>query len=70
MPRYNFNVKTRVDTLDEEGIEFASLGEAKAFAEANAHFMVAEEMRHERRFSPDHAIEITSANGTLLHSVR
>ena len=70
MPHYHFDVHTSVEARDEEGIDFADLAEAKAFAMKNAHFMAVEEMRRDRRFSPNHSIKITGGDGVVLHSVR
>ena len=70
MAHYFFHVHTNGEARDEEGTDFPTLAEAKAYAATNAHFPAVEEMRRDRRFSPNHSIRITGADGVLLHSVR
>jgi len=70
MPQFHFDIHTTFIARDKEGVDFPDLEAAKVCATAGALSLVIEEMRRDRRFSPNHSIKITNAAGQVLHTAR
>jgi hypothetical protein len=68
MPCFHLHIRDGFEVLDEEGQEFASLGDARQAAVASARDMMAADIRT-GRLSLGDRIEITDGDGAVLDIV-
>lgn len=68
MPRYHFNVYNEVAALDQDGLEFENLAEAREDAILNLRSLAAE-MVMQGCLSLKDRIEITDGSGCMLQTV-
>lgn len=69
MARYFYHLHNDLDVRDPEGVECASLDEARAFATAQAQIMLGEMLKEQGRISLQHRIDIEDEQGTVLATV-
>ena len=67
MAKYYFNVYNNETTIDEVGLDLASLAEAQEEARTAAADMIREEIQAGRRLHRDHRIEVQDAQGRVVH---
>ena len=69
MACYFYHLHNDMDVPDEEGVECASLDEAKTRAAEEALILLAEVLKEEGRISLRHRIDIEDEHGTVLATV-
>lgn len=69
MPRYFFHLRDDLDVSDTEGLELASLGQARARARAQAVHMAAASITERGRLDLSHRIEVEDQSGEMLYAV-
>jgi hypothetical protein len=70
MPKFYFHLHNDLDVADEEGRELPDLDAARAYAEENALFTMAQTLQDEAHINFRHYIDIEDERGTVLATVR
>lgn len=67
--RYFYHLHNDLDVPDPEGVECASLDEAKAYAAKQVQILLGEMLKEEGRISLQHRIDIEDEHGNVLATV-
>jgi hypothetical protein len=70
MPVFYFHLHNGIDAPDEEGKDLPDIDAARAYAEANALFTMAETLKETGHINLRHHVDVEDEHGKVLATVR